>query len=43
MYATEVPVSVGRTFLAGALTDGLAPAVHKEWFMDQLHSGDKVC
>jgi hypothetical protein len=42
MYAIEAPVSVGRSLLAGALTDGLAPTVHKEWFMDQLHSDDKI-
>lgn len=42
MYAIEAPVSVGRSILLGVLTDGVAPMVHKEWFMDQLHEGDKI-
>jgi hypothetical protein len=28
--------------LIGTLTDGFAPTIHKEWFMDQLHEGDKI-
>jgi hypothetical protein len=42
MYAIESPISVGRTLLLGMATDGLGPQVHREWFMDQLHEGDKV-
>jgi hypothetical protein len=42
MYAVEAPVSVGKTLLVGMLTDGVAPTIHQQWFMDQLHEGDKV-
>ena len=41
MYAIESPVSVGGGILLGMLT-GSAPTVHKQWFMDNLHEGDKV-
>lgn len=42
MYAIEAPISVGRTIAAGMLLDGMAPQIHQQWFMDQLHEGDKV-
>jgi hypothetical protein len=41
MYAIESPVSVGGGVLIGAMT-GSAPTLHKQWFMDNLHEGDKV-
>lgn len=42
MYAVEAPVSVGLTMLGAMVSNGNAPTVHKQWFMDQLHEGDKV-
>ena len=42
MFALEAPVSGGKSFLAAMATNGLAPQIHKEWFMDQLHEGDQV-
>lgn len=42
MYSVEAPVSVGLTMLGAMASNGNAPTVHKQWFMDQLHEGDKV-
>jgi hypothetical protein len=42
MYAIEAPISAARTLVAGVLTSGISPAIHQEWFMDQLHESDKV-
>lgn len=43
MYAIEAPVSVGKTVLLGVMTGAAySPTIHQEWFMDQLHEGDKV-
>jgi hypothetical protein len=42
MYAIEAPVSLGKTLALGMLAGPLAPTIHKEWFMDQLHEGDKI-
>jgi hypothetical protein len=42
MYAIEAPLSIGRTLAAGMLTGGLAPNIHQQWFMDDLHEGDKI-
>jgi hypothetical protein len=42
MYAIEAPVSLGGTFALAMLAGAAAPTVHKEWFMDQLHEGDKI-
>src|SRR5580692_7105123 len=40
--SVEAPVSLGGTLALGMLTDGNSPTIHKQWFMDQLHEGDKV-
>src|ERR1039458_1381023 len=42
MYAVEAPISVGLSLLGALATEGNSPTIHKEWFMDQLHEGDKV-
>ena len=42
IFSIEAPVSVGGTFLLGMLSNGQSPTVHKAWFMDDLHEGDKV-
>jgi hypothetical protein len=42
VYAIEAPMSMGGTMLAGMMTGGNAPTIHKGWFMDSLHEGDKV-
>ena len=42
MYAISAPVAVGVSILASVLTEGQAPTVHRQWFMDQLHEGDPV-
>lgn len=41
VYTIEAPVSVGGT-LAVAMLNGASPTIHKGWFMDQLHEGDKI-
>lgn len=42
LYAIEAPVSVGKSMMVGMFTEGLGPTVYQQWFMDQLHEGDKV-
>jgi hypothetical protein len=42
MYGVEAPIAKGTAFANAMLTGGLAPVAHQEWFMDQLHEGDKV-
>ncbi len=42
LYSIEAPISVAGTFLAGWASGGHAPTIHKAWFMDSLHEGDKV-
>jgi hypothetical protein len=42
IFSIEAPVSVAGTFLLGMATNGNSPTVHKAWFMDDLHEGDKV-
>ena len=42
MYTIQAPVAVGRSIMVGVLTDGIGPTMHQQWFMDQLHEGDKV-
>jgi hypothetical protein len=42
MYAIQAPISRGQTFLANLATNSNASQVHVQWFMDQLHEGDKV-
>ncbi len=41
-YMLEAPTSVVGTIILGSLTGGNAPTIHKAWFMDNLHEGDKV-
>jgi hypothetical protein len=41
-YTIEAPMSVGGTVLVGIMSSGNSPTVHKAWFMDNLHEGDKV-
>jgi hypothetical protein len=42
IFSIEAPVSVAGTILLGIASNGNAPTVHKAWFMDDLHEGDKV-
>jgi hypothetical protein len=42
IFSIEAPVSVAGTILLGMVNNGNAPTVHKAWFMDDLHEGDKV-
>ena len=42
VYAIEAPVSQGRTAVLSLMTNGVAPRVHQEWFMDELRQGDRV-
>jgi hypothetical protein len=42
VFSIEAPVSVAGTLLLGMANNGNAPTVHKAWFMDNLHEGDKV-
>jgi hypothetical protein len=42
MYAVEAPISVGLSLFGALATNGNSPTIHKQWFMDQLHEGDKV-
>lgn len=42
VYSIEAPVSVAGTMLLSMASNGNSPTVHKAWFMDQLHEGDKV-
>jgi hypothetical protein len=41
-YYIDAPVSVGWSMVASMGTNGNAPLIHKQWFMDDLHEGDKV-
>ena len=42
-YDVAAPVSTGGSILLAVLTNGNAPAnVRIQWFMDDLHEGDKV-
>jgi hypothetical protein len=42
IYSIEAPVSVAGTMLLSMGTNGNSPTMHKAWFMDQLHEGDKI-
>lgn len=43
VYTVNAPISVGGTLLVGMLTPGgLAPTIHKGWFMDDLREGQSV-
>ena len=49
MYSIYSPSVLGKTFLFKPLTndstltdDDMMPNVHKQWFVDKLHDGDKV-
>ena len=42
VYAIEAPTSVAGTMLVGMMSGGNTPTIHKGWFMDNLHEGDKV-
>jgi hypothetical protein len=42
VYAIDAPTSVTGTVFASLATNGNAPTIHKAWFMDDLHDGDKV-
>jgi hypothetical protein len=42
VYAIEAPTSVAGTVLVGMTTSAPTPTIHKAWFMDNLHDGDKV-
>jgi hypothetical protein len=41
-YYIDAPVSVGWSMVAAMGTNGNAPLIHKQWFMDDLHEADKV-
>lgn len=42
VFIVQAPVSTGASILMSMATNGNAPAVHIQWFMDDLHQGDKV-
>jgi hypothetical protein len=42
VFSIEAPVSVAGTILLGMVSNGVSPTLHKAWFMDDLHEGDKV-
>jgi PEGA domain len=43
VYTLNAPISVGGTLLVGMFTPGgIAPTIHKGWFMDDLHEGQRV-
>ena len=42
VFSIEAPVSVAGSILLSMATNGNSPTVHKAWFMDNLHEGDKV-
>jgi hypothetical protein len=42
IFSIEAPISVAGSLLLGIARNGNAPIVHKAWFMDDLHEGDKV-
>jgi hypothetical protein len=42
IFSIEAPISVAGSLLLGIASNGNAPIVHKAWFMDNLHEGDKV-
>jgi hypothetical protein len=42
IFSIEAPVSVGGTILLGMVSNGVSPTLHKQWFMDNLHEGDKI-
>jgi hypothetical protein len=41
-YSIEAPASMAGTMLVGMMSGGNSPTIHKGWFMDNLHEGDKV-
>jgi hypothetical protein len=41
-YSIEAPTSLAGTMLVGMMSGGNSPTIHKGWFMDNLHEGDKV-
>ena len=42
VFSIEAPVSVAGSILLSMATNGNSPTVHKAWFMNNLHEGDKV-
>ncbi len=42
LYAIEAPISVGGSLALGMLAGAAAPLAYKQWFMDQLHEGDRI-
>jgi hypothetical protein len=42
IYLIESPTSLAATMLVGMTNGGNSPILHKAWFMDSLHAGDKV-
>ena len=42
IFSIEAPISVAGTILLGMVSNGNSPTLHKAWFMDDLHEGDKV-
>ncbi len=42
LYGISAPTSAGLSFLQGALVSPNLPDVHIQWFLDDLHVGDKV-
>ena len=41
-YAIEAPTQAAATFFQGIFVSPSLPDVHIQWFMDDLHTGDKV-
>jgi hypothetical protein len=42
LYAIQAPVAMAASMIDAMVLGPLAPVIHKEWFMDQLHEGDKI-
>lgn len=42
LYYILAPIRMASSVAVGMLTNGLAPIVYKQWFMDNLHEGDTV-
>ncbi|MGA3079309.1 MAG: hypothetical protein ABSG56_37220 [Bryobacteraceae bacterium] len=42
LYYIDAPTNVGLSVLSSMATNGHSAAAHKQWFMDDLHEGDKV-
>jgi hypothetical protein len=42
LYYVHAPTAVAASMVVGIMTGGHSETFHKQWFMDDLHEGDKV-